>query len=110
MFGSKKQMSLIRNRIDEMNKVLGALDRMGRRTPATERKKLVSQIKRCRVQLQDTADLMKNHVTEAETRLLKLSNAGAASWSAFRTALAKSHKAFSRANRQAGKAVRRAVR
>lgn len=56
------------------------------------------------------AKQMKADAAEAQARLKKLGAAGTASWSAMRTALNTSRKAFDRANQQAIKAVRRAAK
>lgn len=106
MFGRKSHLSLVRKRLSEMDKALAALERM---RPA-KGSKLLAEMKRRRAQLQATAEQMKSHITTAETRMKKLGVAGSVSWSAFRTALAKSQKAFARANHKSAKAIKRAVR
>lgn len=52
---------------------------------------------------------MKTEAAKAQARLRKLEGAGSVSWSAMQKALAVSRKAFDRANREAGHAIRRAV-
>ena len=110
MFGHKKHLTLARKRMAEMDKALTALQRMARKCPARpEGKKLISEMKKRRAQLLATSREMKTHISRAELRMKKLSAAGTFSWSAFRTALTKSHRAFAKANHKAGKAVRRAI-
>lgn len=52
---------------------------------------------------------MKAEAAKAQARLRKLAGAGSVSWSAMHKALTASRKAFDRANRKAGHAIRRAV-
>lgn len=108
MFGRKTHLSLVRKRLSEMDKALAVLERM--RPAKPQGKKLVVEMKKRRDQLQATAEQMKSHISTAEARMKKLGVAGTVSWSAFRTALAKSQKAFARANHKSAKAIRRAVR
>jgi hypothetical protein len=100
-----------RRRAEQMDKALTKLERMARKAPArSEAKSLITDLKKRRAQFQDAARQMKLHANAAEARMKKLSAAGAISWSAFRTALAKSRKALVRANQKTGKAIKRALR
>jgi hypothetical protein len=100
-----------KTRIDDMDAALASLERVTRKAQARAKAgKLIADLKKRRNSFADNARQMKAHVTAAEARMKKLSVAGATSFSAFRVALARSRKAFGRANRVAGKAVRRAVK
>jgi hypothetical protein len=111
MFGRNSHLTLAKKRINEMNRALASVERIAKKASArTEGKKLISELRKRQAQFLVATDQMKDHIVSAEARMKKLNAAGSASWSAFRTALAKSHKAFTGANRKAGKAIRRAVR
>ncbi|HWC62146.1 MAG TPA: hypothetical protein VG501_00880 [Rhizomicrobium sp.] len=108
---SNGHATLIGRRLGAMNKAIMALEREARRIPARPAaRKLMAELKRHRSELKNTARLMKIHERAAAARMKKLGVAGTLSWSAFRAAFAKSKKAFARANKKAGKALRRAVR
>ena len=107
----KSQFTLAGKRIAEMDKANAAIKRITRRAPApTEANKLIAEMKKRRAQLGVTANRMANHISKAQARMKNLSSAASASWSAYRVALAKSHKALARANRKTAKTIRRAVR
>jgi len=113
MFGRKNNghLALAAKRLEKMEKSLMALGRFGKSAPATgQAKKLIAELNRRRIDFQTTTRHMKSHVRAAEARMKKLNVASTASWSAFQTALVKSQKAFARANRKAGKALRRAAK
>ena len=111
MFGHKRHFALARERIAEMGKAVTALERMVRKAPAgSETKRLLSEMKKRRAQLQATADQMKAQIDRAQMRLKKLSGAAVVSWSAYSAALAKARKALARANHKTAKRIKRAVR
>ena len=113
MFGHKNHgyLVLAKKRIAEMEKALSTLKRMvPRASSRSKAKKLLAELKTHRSQFQTIARQMKTHANEADARMKKLSTAGTASWSAFRTAFAKSRKAFVRANHKTERAIKRAVR
>ena len=100
-----------KKRVGEMDRSLARLERMakevkGRRQSA----KLVTELKRRRDHFAATTREMKAHLAQAEARFQKLSRAAATSLSAYRAAAAKSRKAFLRAGKRTGRAVRRAVK
>jgi len=100
-----------KRRIDQMDASLATLERMVRKAHSrSDTAKLLAHLKKRRNNFALSAHQMKSHLNIAEARMKKLSAAGAVSCSAFRTALVKSRKVFARANRKAGKAIKRAVR
>lgn len=113
MFGrtNNSHLVLAARRLKEMETALAALKRFGRKTPSSGgAKRLVAELNRRRVQFERSTKHMKDHIGAAEARLKKLNVASAASWSAFQTALGKSQRAFAKANRKAGKAIKHAMR
>jgi len=111
MFGRKGHFSLARKRVGKMDRALALLERATKKGSAkAESQKLLSELKKRRAQLLATVDQMADHVDRAEARMKKLSAAGTVSWSAFHTALTKSHKALSRANHKAAKAIKSSIR
>jgi chlorite dismutase len=100
-----------KKRIDQMDASLASRERMVKKAKSrSDTAKLLADLKKRRDHFAITARQMKSHVNVAEARMRKLSAAGADSCSAFRIALVKSRKVFARANRKAGKAIKRAVR
>lgn len=111
MFAHKTYLTAARQRMKQMDQALAALAPVGRKVHNhPDAKKLIAELKKHRDAFQVTARRMQDHVQTAEARAKKLRAAGALSWSAFRSAFAKSKKSFAHANRKAAKAVKRAVR
>ena len=113
MFSHKNSgyLVLAKKRIAEMEKAFSALERMVPKASSRPKaKELLTELKKRRSQFQTIAREMKAQASEADARMKKLSAAGTVSWSAFRTAFAKSRKAFTRANYKTGNAIKRAVR
>lgn len=94
-----------------MDASLAALERRAKRSRSGPRLgKVIADLKKRRNRFAAQVRQMKNHAATAEARMRKLTAAGVISWSAFRLALARSHKAFARSGRITTKAMRRAVR
>lgn len=111
MFGRDGHFSIARKRISKMDSALAMLERATKKSPAkAESRQLLSELGKRRAQLAVTVDQMAAHIAKAEVRMKKLGAAGTVSWSAFQTALTKSHKAFARANHKAAKAIKRSIR
>jgi hypothetical protein len=113
MFGRKRNSYLVlaAKRLADMEKAVATLRQSSNSARVSGQvKKFVAELGRHRHQFETTTRQMNNHITAAEARLRKLNVASTASWAAFRTALAKSQKAFARANRKAGKEMKRAVK
>lgn len=113
MFGQKRNSYsvLAAKRLADMEKAVATLRRSSKNAGASGQvKKFITELGRHRSQFETTTRQMNNHITAAEARLKKLNVASTASWAAFRTALTKSQKAFARANRKAGKEIKRAVK
>ena len=108
---SSSYLDRAKKRIGEIEKAVKTLERLARKAPAPPvGKRLMIELKKHNSQFQALAGQMKGHAREADARIKKLNDASAVSWASFRTALAKSRKAFARANYKAGKAIKRATR
>ena len=107
---NNSHLVLAAKRLKEMETALVALGRLGKKAPSGGAKRLIAELNRRRVHFEKSTRHMKDHIGTAEARLKKLNVASAASWSAFQAALGKSQRAFAKANRKAGKAIRHAIR
>lgn len=114
MFGRKRTMQTYldqaKKRITQMDTALAALEKAARKAGRPKTGALLGDLRKQRNGFAAHARQVKSHAAAAEARMKKLRAAGAVSWIAFRLALAKSRKAFARANGVAGKAMRRAAR
>jgi hypothetical protein len=112
MFGQKRSSYLVlaAKRLSDMEKAAATLRQNSKGAGVSRQvKKFMTELGRHRRQFERTTRQMNNHITAAEVRLRRLNVASTASWAAFQAALVKSQKAFARANRKAGKAIKRAV-
>jgi hypothetical protein len=115
MFAPKSSMhsylDQTKKRIDEMDAALARLERAAKKAGSRAKTgALLADLRKRRRDFAVHTRQVKSHAAAAEARMRKLRVAGALSWAAFRLALARSRKAFTRANRVTGKAVRRATK
>ncbi len=114
MFGRKSTMQTYldqaKKRITRMDAALAVLEKMAKKAGRPKSAALLGDLRKQRNSFAAHARQVKSQAAAAEARMKKLRAAGAVSWIAFSLALTRSRKAFARANRVAGKAVRHATR
>lgn len=115
MFGRTSSMHAYfrqaKKRIDQMDAALGRLERAaGKSKSAAQTARLMAEMKKHRLGFKAALTELRAEARAAEARMKKLTQAGGASWDAFRAAALRSRKAFGKATRKSVKAVRRATK